>query len=221
MTTSAVGALWDEAVQKVAERLAPARARIAPAAEAALLGRIRAGDDRACELLVHDAAGQLLATARRLLRCEQDALDVVRETFSAAFGSVGGVSIACGLAGTLHQLLIHTALSKVRQAAVHRGRGAEPLLPRFDARGGHVAPVEDWVPRAATEDAGVVAERVRAAISGLALGFRASLVLHDAAELTTEEAAVVLDLTPAEAKTRLHRARQALRGALANTYANV
>jgi len=129
VTTSAVGALWDEAVQKVAERLAPARARIAPAAEAALLGRIRAGDDRACELLVHDAAGQLLATARRLLRCEQDALDVVRETFSAAFGSVGGVPVACGLAGGLHQLLIHTALSKVRQAAVHRRRVAEPFSP--------------------------------------------------------------------------------------------
>jgi len=221
VTTSTVGALWDEAVQKVAERLAPAGARMAPAAEAALLGRIRAGDDRACELLVHDAAGQLLATARRLLTCEEDALDVVRETFSAAFGSVGGVPPGCGLARGLHQLLIHTVLSRVRDAAVHRGPDTEPLLPRFDSRGGYAAPIEDWVPRAATEDAGVVAERVRAAISGLALGFRASLVLHDAAELTTEEVAGVLDLTPAEAKTRLHQARQALRGALANSYANV
>jgi RNA polymerase sigma-70 factor (ECF subfamily) len=51
---------------------------------------------------------------------------------------------------------------------------------------------------------------VRAAIEQLPETYRTVLVLRDIEELSTQEAAEVLDITPSAVKVRLHRARQAL-----------
>jgi len=59
---------------------------------------------------------------------------------------------------------------------------------------------------------------VRAAIDRLPERYRTILLLRDIEELDTEETAAVLGLTVAAVKTRLHRARQALRGLLAERF---
>jgi RNA polymerase sigma-70 factor (ECF subfamily) len=56
-----------------------------------------------------------------------------------------------------------------------------------------------------------VRKAVRAAIDELPELYRDVLVLRDIEELTTEEAAAALGITVAALKTRLHRARLALR----------
>jgi RNA polymerase sigma-70 factor (ECF subfamily) len=55
---------------------------------------------------------------------------------------------------------------------------------------------------------------VRAAIEGLPEGHRNVLLLRDIEELDTGEVAEMLGLTVGAVKTRLHRARAALREAL-------
>ena len=45
--------------------------------DVALLERIRAGDERACEALVRQHIGRMLAVARRFLRTEEDSADAV------------------------------------------------------------------------------------------------------------------------------------------------
>ena len=52
---------------------------------------------------------------------------------------------------------------------------------------------------------------VRGAIDRLPLNYRSVLVLRDIEELDTEEAASLLGVSPNAVKTRLLRARQALR----------
>lgn len=190
MTPSFVGAPWDDATQKLVERLAPAGAGREPAAEAALLARICAKDDRACEALVRHYTGGLFALARRLLRREQEAQDVVRETFSAAFRSAS-LPDGTGLAASLDHLLIRTALAKLHHETGGDDADDERLLPRFDPRGEHASPVEDWVPLVAREDERAVTMRVGAAIAQLSLALRASLILDSVKELTAEEAANV------------------------------
>ena len=56
---------------------------------APLLSGLRRGDDEAFATLVHEHAGRLLATARRLLRSEHDARDAVQEAFVSAARSIG------------------------------------------------------------------------------------------------------------------------------------
>ena len=52
---------------------------------------------------------------------------------------------------------------------------------------------------------------VRDAINRLPLNYRSVLLLRDIEELDTDETASLLGVTPNAVKTRLHRARQALR----------
>ena len=60
----------------------------APPDEAALLARLRAGDEKAYAELVRAHGGKLLAVARRMLRHEEDARDAVQEAFLSAFRSI-------------------------------------------------------------------------------------------------------------------------------------
>ena len=65
------------------------RNRCAPD-DVALLERIRAGDERACEALVRHHGRRMLAVARRFLRTEEDSADAVQDAFLSAFRSVEG-----------------------------------------------------------------------------------------------------------------------------------
>jgi RNA polymerase sigma-70 factor (ECF subfamily) len=55
---------------------------------------------------------------------------------------------------------------------------------------------------------------VWAGIERLPVNYRHVLLLRDIEEFDTEETAEILDISPNAVKTRLHRARQALRGFL-------
>jgi RNA polymerase sigma-70 factor (ECF subfamily) len=78
-----------------------------------------------------------------------------------------------------------------------------------------VGAVLPWEPAAET-----LAERhetralVRRAIERLPESYRTVLLLRDIEERDTDETAALLGITPQAVKTRLHRARQALRGLL-------
>ena len=61
-------------------------------------------------------------------------------------------------------------------------------------------------------------EFVRRSIDDLPESYRVVLVLRDLEELSTEEAARLLEVTPNAVKIRLHRARQALRSLLDRRY---
>jgi hypothetical protein len=56
--------------------------------EALLLERIRAGDEGACEVLVRQLSGRMLAVARQFLRSEEDSADAVQDAFLSAFRSL-------------------------------------------------------------------------------------------------------------------------------------
>jgi RNA polymerase sigma-70 factor (ECF subfamily) len=101
---------------------------------------------------------------------------------------------------------------RIRSAKSRPEIFAEDLLPQFQSDG-HRANVRDaWK---ITHDTAVAdaetRELVRASIDQLPDPYRAILILRDIEERTTEETAQLLDLSLANVKTRLHRARQALR----------
>ncbi|MDQ2869676.1 MAG: sigma-70 family RNA polymerase sigma factor [Acidobacteriota bacterium] len=189
----------------------PRTASFPPLPEADLIARLHAGDDSAFETLVRRESGRLLAVARHLLPSEEDARDALQEAFLSAFRSLGRFRGGSSLSTWLHRILINTALMKLRTARRRPETPIEELLPKFDGQG-HLVSAGTW---ATGPEAGALrAEtrtRVRAAIDRLPTRYRIVLVLRDIEELTTEEVARALDLTPAAVKLRLHRARLALR----------
>lgn len=185
----------------------------APAlSEAELLARLRAGDDGAFEELIRRYGPQLLAVIRRYLPEESDAQDALQEALLSVFKAIDRFQGDSSLATWLHRISVNAALMRLRTRRRRPERAIEDLLPQFAQDGHRTEPRSNWSvrPDAAAENAELRAV-VRGAIDELPESYRTILLLRDIEERSTEEVADLLELSIANVKTRLHRARQALR----------
>jgi RNA polymerase sigma-70 factor (ECF subfamily) len=198
----------------------PPRAHDEAVNEAALLEALREGHEWAYEVMVRMYGGRLLAVARRLTRHEEDARDVVQSAYLSAFRALRDFEGACQLSTWLHRIVVNTALMRLRSRRRKPEESIEPLLPVFQNDGHHVEQFSDW-----TTPADRLLERqetratVRACIDRLPDKYRVILTLRDIEEMSTQEVAGLLDLTPTAVKVRLHRARQALSTLLRGEFA--
>lgn len=190
------------------------------AADAALLQRLRAGEDAAFEELMRLAGWRMLSVARRMLTCEQDAQDAVQDAFLGAFKSIEQFDGRSALTTWLHRITVNACLMKLRSSRRRPEKRIEDLLPRFLDDGHQQIPTRSWKPESA---AGIEQDElralVRAKIDELPEPYREVLIVRQIEEIDTEEAARLLGLSPAAVKSRLHRARQALRELLAPHFA--
>ncbi len=195
------------------------RREAAPEAEPGgepLVARLRAGDEAALEAMVRRHGGRMLAVAKRFFPGEEDARDVVQEAFLAAFRGIASFDGRAKLSTWLHRVVVNAALMRLRSRRRRREEPIEELLPRFDEEGHRVIDGPDWQsPSETLLQRAETRARVRRAIATLPETHRAVLLLRDIEELDTNEAAAALGITPQAVKTRLHRARQALRTLLA------
>jgi RNA polymerase sigma-70 factor (ECF subfamily) len=182
--------------------------------EAALVEALRAGDPEAFETMVRLYAGRMLAVARRLVVNDEDARDVVQDALLSAFRSIRRFEGQSRVSTWLHRITVNTALMKLRTRRRKPEESIEPLLPAFLDDGHHSTRFAEWEGADTLLERTEIREAVRAGIDQLPDAYRTVLLLRDIEELTTEEAADALDVTPNTVKTRLHRARQALRAAL-------
>lgn len=200
--------------------MSSARDDSAPVDEQALLEGLKAGDDRAYEMLVRAFGARLLAVARRLMRNEEDARDVVQAAYLSAFRGIGSFQGQAQVSTWLHRIVVNTALMKIRSAKRKPEELIDDLLPHFLEDGHHTESFHEWETPA--DELLVRAETrntVRACIALLPPSYRTVLILRDIEEMTTQEAADALGLTTTALKVRLHRARQALSTLLRSHYA--
>ena len=166
----------------------------------------------AFEAIVRSHGARLLATARRLLVNDDDARDAVQDAFLSAVRSLDRFDGEARLSTWLHRVAINAALMKLRARRRLRERPIEELLPSFLPDGHHSERVLAW-----EEPCELVLQRqesrdlVRASIERLPGDYRVVLVLRDIEGLDTKEVAGLLAISTDAVKTRLHRARQALR----------
>ena len=187
--------------------------------EQALVAGLRAGDERAFDTLVRTFGGRLLAVARRFVRNEQDAQDVVQSAYLSAFRSVGQFVGHCLISTWLHRIVVNTALMRLRSRRRKPEESIEALLPAFLEDGHHVEQFSEWgMPADALLERQQTRKIVRACIDQLPDNYREVLILRDIEELSTQEAADALRMTPTAVKVRLHRARQALSTLLRKEY---
>lgn len=180
--------------------------------EAELVQGLKSGDPTAFERLVRDYSGRMLAVARRFLTQEQDAQDALQDAFLSAFRSIQRFEGNSQLSTWLHRIVVNASLMKLRTRRRKPEKPIDDLLPQFVGNGHRDGHEPAW---AVTIDTAVndreIRELVRTKISELPESYRTVLLLRDIEQMSTEETAEALELTPGAVKTRLHRARQALK----------
>lgn len=178
--------------------------------ERAVCSGLQQGDERAFELVFRRYGARMLATARRLLRNDEDARDVVQEAMLAAFKAAPRFEGGSLIGTWLHRIVVNAALMRLRSRRRKPEASIEDLLPSFLADGHRAVPANDELP---ADEALVHAEQLallRACVDDLPESYREVYVLRDIEELTSEEVALAMGLTPNAVKIRLHRARQAV-----------
>lgn len=180
--------------------------------ERALVEAIKAGDERAAETLVRAMTPRMLAVARRFFPDESDANDAVQDAFLSAFRAFDRFEGDSRLSTWLHRVTVNACLMKLRTRRRRPELSIDALQPRF-ADDGH--PLEFASPWNPNPSAGIETDEtatfVRSMIDRLPEDARAVILLRDIEGFDTATSAQMLGITEASVKTRLHRARLALR----------
>ena len=180
------------------------RARTA-SAKADLVERARAGDHGAFSILAQDAIGRVYGAAKLILRDQDRAEDAVQEALLLAWRHVKAIRDPDAWDSWLYQLTVRACY---RLASSPAGRQVAQLDVSEEGPSATRLTEPDF--------AGAIAERERimAALTALPLEQRAVVVLHFYLDLPLTRAAVILDVPAGTAKSRLHRALEALRASL-------
>lgn len=175
----------------------------------AFVAALRSGSPAAFERLVRESGGRLLAVARRMLRQEEAAQDAVQEAFLSAFKALPKFDGNSKVTTWLHRILVNVCLMRLRTQHRRPERSIEAMLPNYAEDGHFTAAPSRW--KEASTEAEETSDLVRQAMAELPEQYREVLVLRDVSELDTAQTAAFLGTTENNVKTRLHRARQALR----------
>lgn len=186
--------------------------------ESELIARLKSGEPSAYEYVVREMGGRMLAVARRILVDENEAQDAVQDAFVSAFRNIGKFEGGSQLATWLHRITVNACLMRLRKKRRQDEVSLDGLLPAFRSDGNPAHASSPWRESPTGEEQAELRTQVRDAISKLPDHYRIVLVLRDIEGLDTAQAADLLETTEAAVKIRLHRARQALRELLDNTF---
>ena len=170
-------------------------------AKADLVERARAGDHTAFAILARSAFGRMYGAAKLILRDQYAAEDAVQEALLLAWRHVATIRDPDAWDVWMYRLTVRVCY---RVARARRAREVRELHVRLD----RPAPVTDFTGALAERD------RIMAVLTDLPLEQRAVIVLHFYLDLSMVQAAAVLDVPVGTAKSRLHRALEALRASL-------
>lgn len=171
--------------------------------ETNLVVRLKAGDEAAYESLCRTHARAMLAVARRFFGDTDDAADAVQDAFVSAFRAMRAFEGTAQLGTWLHRITVNACLMAIRTRA-RRPVGPLSGSQNLPARRGE-----------GNADRDETCRRVRAAIDQLPESYRVVVRLRDLDGLDTAQTAARLGTNEAVVKTRLHRARHALKVLLA------
>lgn len=172
--------------------------------DVALIEAYRGGEERALSSLLDRWAPSIHRFGLKMCRNPEDANDVLQDTLLAAARGVRDFRGASSLSTWLYAITRSFCIKR------HRKREPEPLGEdvMMNIEAPHAAPDE----AASDKEIGAALEE---AIEALEPMYREVLLLRDVEGLTAPETAEVLGIAVDAVKSRLHRARVAVRGRVA------
>ncbi len=188
-----------------------------------LLTRAQGGDMSAFEELVARHEEKVYGLALRMTRSEADAAEITQDTFLSAYQHLAEFRGEAAFGSWVHRIAANNALMRLRRQKVLDIVSEDLATPEFTERGSLAEPPEsDWSRRA---DDRILDEElgraIQAATDGLPEGYREVFLLKDVEGLSYEEISEMVGISVPAVKSRLHRARLALREAIDAFYKEV
>ncbi|NOZ50365.1 MAG: sigma-70 family RNA polymerase sigma factor [Chloroflexi bacterium] len=182
--------------------------------EASLIQGLKKGDRHACACMLKKYAPRVYAIAIRMMRDQDEAEEVLQETFISACQHIQKFEGRSALGTWLHRIATNAALMRLRKQKNKKEVSLDAPLETFD---GDDIPrqIEDWTYFPA--DLSLNSELrdvLEQAIRQLPDSLRTVFTLREIEGYNTAETAAMLNISVSAAKVRLHRARLQLRETL-------
>lgn len=189
----------------------------APSSDAALIARAKGGDFDAFEELVGRYQDKVYRLAFRFVRNETEAKEIVQDTLLSVWRKLDGFKGDSAFGSWLFRVTANAALMRLRSQRRHAEVSTEELPQGFldtpqSVYGQVLSQGENWARRPDDElQSEELRGKIQAAVDELPEIYRTVFLVRDVDGLSTEETAEALGLSVPTVKTRLHRARMALR----------
>jgi RNA polymerase sigma-70 factor (ECF subfamily) len=180
--------------------------------EAALIARCTAGDETACAELVAAHRHMVYALALNLLGDRDEALDLSQEVFLRVFRTLSSFRGQAALRTWIYRIVVNQARNRQRWWR-RRRRSDQVSLDEYLRTFGDMEARQEVLPDRLLASKETAA-KIRQALDRLPFDQRTALILREIDGLRYDEIAFSLDLAVGTVKSRLTRARQALRAEL-------
>jgi RNA polymerase sigma-70 factor (ECF subfamily) len=189
---------------------APAKRRTDASEESAVLVAAKNGDSAAFESLCKQSAKMVFRVARRMMRNNEDAEDVLQESFQQAFIHLKNFNGDSRFSTWLSRIAINAALMKLRKkqdlwdVSLDESNENEQSSPRLDVEDQGLNPEQLY---AQMERQRMLSE----AMNELTPGMRKAIELRELDERSGEETARIMGISVSAVKARVFHGRKQLR----------
>ena len=180
-----------------------------------LVERARNKDFAAFETLLARYEDKVFRLAFRFVRNESDAKEILQDTFLAIWRKLDTFKGDAQFSSWVYRVAANAALMRLRTQRRHPEVSTEELPAGFldqQHYGQMLSPGENWSRRPDDElQSSELRTHIQSAVDALPEIYRTVFLVRDVEGLSTEETAELLGISIPTVKTRLHRARMALR----------
>jgi len=181
--------------------------------ETALVDLCAAGDETACAVLVDEHQRMVYQLALHLLGDHNEALDLSQEVFLSVFRTIHRFRGQSALRTWIFRIVVNQARNRQRWWR-RRRRSEQVSLDEFIASHGDLPAVRDPATPDRVLGQKELAARIQSALDRLPFEQRSAIVLREIDGLSYDEIAFSLGIAIGTVRSRLARAREALRAQL-------
>ena len=183
-----------------------------------LVRRAQGGDTRAFDELVRRYRDKVYRLSFKILRHEEDAAEALQDAFLSAYRGIKSFKVESTFSTWLYRIATNASLMKYRK----RREGHVSLEQSQNTdENAEMLQIPDWSTQPLKELLDSETREVMdEGIQRLPEELRTVFILRDIEDLSNAEVAQILELTVAAVKSRLHRARIALRDRLTRYFAD-
>jgi RNA polymerase sigma-70 factor (ECF subfamily) len=180
-----------------------------------LVEAFREGKPGAFDAIVRTHQDRVYAFCLRMLADREDALDVAQEVFLSAYRNLAGFRGEASLSTWLLRIAANRSLNRIRQRATRAAREVMSIEPQGDGDAPFQPPGREEDRPDRMLESRETRKILEAAIANLDEDARMLVLLSDVEGLSYEELSEAVGIPLGTVKSKLHRARMALRKMLA------